>query len=98
MRGWIETVVVVPPAYDRYAPLVTDGLLHFLGRLPPARLEAIVADQMLLPMLGAFDRGDFEGRNFLTRTKDWKSWDGAPFGYGKADQGFKNGWFVARGG
>ena len=39
------------------------------------------ADQMLLPMLGAFDRGDFEGRNFLTRTKDWKSWNGAPFGY-----------------
>ena len=33
------------------------------------------ADQMLLPMLGAFDRGDFEGRNFLTRTKDWKSWE-----------------------
>ncbi|HUO22021.1 MAG TPA: 3'(2'),5'-bisphosphate nucleotidase CysQ [Caulobacteraceae bacterium] len=24
--------------------------------------------------------------------------DGAPFFYGKADQGFKNGWFVARGG
>ena len=24
--------------------------------------------------------------------------DGAPFVYGKADQGFKNGWFVARGG
>jgi 3'(2'), 5'-bisphosphate nucleotidase len=24
--------------------------------------------------------------------------DGAPFLYGKADQGFRNGWFVARGG
>ena len=24
--------------------------------------------------------------------------EGKPFGYGKADQGFKNGWFVARGG
>ena len=24
--------------------------------------------------------------------------DGAPFRYGKADKGFKNGWFVARGG
>ncbi len=24
--------------------------------------------------------------------------DGSPFVYGKADQGFKNGWFVARGG
>lgn len=48
MRSWIETVAVVPPAYDRYAPLVTDGLLYFLARLPAARLEAIVADQMLL--------------------------------------------------
>lgn len=27
-----------------------------------------------------------------------KTPDGAPFGYGKADQGFRNGWFVARGG
>jgi 3'(2'), 5'-bisphosphate nucleotidase len=24
--------------------------------------------------------------------------DGTPFLYGKADQGFRNGWFVARGG
>jgi len=24
--------------------------------------------------------------------------DGGPFLYGKADQGFRNGWFVARGG
>jgi 3'(2'), 5'-bisphosphate nucleotidase len=24
--------------------------------------------------------------------------DGSPFMYGKADQGFRNGWFVARGG
>jgi 3'(2'), 5'-bisphosphate nucleotidase len=24
--------------------------------------------------------------------------DGEPFAYGKADKGFKNGWFVARGG
>jgi len=23
--------------------------------------------------------------------------EGAPFGYGKASEGFKNGWFVARG-
>jgi len=27
-----------------------------------------------------------------------KTPDGAPFGYGKAQDGFKNGWFVARGG
>jgi ubiquinone biosynthesis protein len=48
MRGWIESVAIVPPAYAQYAPLVIDGLLHFLGRLPAARLEAIVSDQMLL--------------------------------------------------
>ena len=24
--------------------------------------------------------------------------EGEPFAYGKAEQGFKNGWFVARGG
>jgi ubiquinone biosynthesis protein len=57
MRGWIETVAVVPPGYERYAPLVTDGLLHFLGRLPQARLEAIVANQMTLsPEAGADER------------------------------------------
>jgi ubiquinone biosynthesis protein len=48
MRSWIETVAIVPAAYDRFAPLVTDGLLHFLGRLPQPRLEAIVVDQMAL--------------------------------------------------
>jgi hypothetical protein len=42
LRGWIETVAIVPAAYDRYAPLVVDGLLFFLGRLPQERLEAIV--------------------------------------------------------
>jgi hypothetical protein len=39
------------------------------------------ADEILLPLLGAFDRNDFEGRDFLGRGKEWKSWDGAPFGY-----------------
>jgi hypothetical protein len=39
------------------------------------------ADEILLPMLGAFDRDEFAGRDFLDRSKDWKSWDGAPFGY-----------------
>ena len=39
------------------------------------------ADEILLPLLGGFDRNDFEGRDYLDRSKDWKSWDGAPFGY-----------------
>ncbi len=49
MRGWIETVGLVPPDYEQYAPLVIDGLLHFLSRLPATRLEAIVAAQLELP-------------------------------------------------
>ena len=40
------------------------------------------ADRILLPLLGAFDRNDFEGRDPATnRSKDWKSWDGAAYGY-----------------
>lgn len=49
MREWMETVAIVPEAYAQYAPLVIDGLLYFLGRLPQARLDAIVADQFALP-------------------------------------------------
>jgi ubiquinone biosynthesis protein len=55
MRGWIETVAIVPAAYDRYAPLVVDGLLFFLGRLPQPRLEAIVVDQMALAEVAGAD-------------------------------------------
>ena len=40
------------------------------------------ADRILLPMLAAFDRNDFEERSPATnRSKNWKSWDGAAFGY-----------------
>ena len=35
------------------------------------------ADEILLPLLGAFDRNDFEGRDYLDRSKDWKSANGA---------------------
>jgi hypothetical protein len=53
----------------------TLAALYDLGR----REEA---DRILLPLLGAFDRNDFEGRDPATnRSKDWKSWDGAAFGY-----------------
>ena len=49
----------------------TLAALYDLGR----REEA---DRMLWPMLGAIDRNEFEGRDANSRSKDWKSWDGAP--------------------
>jgi ubiquinone biosynthesis protein len=48
IRGWLETIALVPPAHAAYAPLVVDGLLHFLERLPNERLSAIVADQLAI--------------------------------------------------
>ncbi len=48
IRSWLETVEIVPPAYADYTPLVRDGLLFFLARLPAARLEALAAAQLEL--------------------------------------------------
>ncbi len=39
----------IPEAYAAYRPLLTDGLRFFLERLSPARLAAIVAQQLQLP-------------------------------------------------
>jgi hypothetical protein len=36
---------------------------------------------MLMPMLGAFERGEFQGRGPGPHSKDWKAWDGTPWGY-----------------
>jgi ubiquinone biosynthesis protein len=49
MRAWIETIDIVPETQHAYAPLVVDGLVFFIGQLPPARIEAIAADQLALP-------------------------------------------------
>ena len=35
---------LVPASHAAYRPLLTDGLLFFLERLEPVRLEAIVAE------------------------------------------------------
>ncbi|MFO1073818.1 MAG: AarF/UbiB family protein [Geminicoccaceae bacterium] len=40
---------LVPEAYARYRPAIAEGLLHFLDGLPPARMAAILADQLALP-------------------------------------------------
>jgi ubiquinone biosynthesis protein len=55
MRSWLETVELVPAEYQSYAPLVIDGVLHFLGHLPQERLDAIVADQMVLAVDASAD-------------------------------------------
>ncbi len=48
--------------------------LYRLGR----RKEA---DEILFPMLGAFEQGGFQGKGPNGMTYDWKAWDGTPHGY-----------------
>ncbi len=38
-------------------------------------------DGMLLPMLQAFEEGQFQGFGANGNSKDWKAWDGTPWGY-----------------
>ena len=40
---------LVPQSHAAYRPLVMDGLVFFLQRLQPGRLDAIVAEQIALP-------------------------------------------------
>lgn len=39
------------------------------------------ADRMLLPLLDAFAKGQFEGQGANGMSNDWKAWDGTPWGY-----------------
>jgi hypothetical protein len=48
--------------------------LYDLGRVEEA-------DRILLPMLEAFGRGDFQGRCGNGMSKDWRAWDGTCWGY-----------------
>lgn len=52
----------------------TLAALYDLGR----REEA---DRMLMPMLQAFEQGQFEGRGHNGKSNDWRAWDGTPWGY-----------------
>ena len=45
----IDLAELVPASHAAYRPLVRDGLLYFLEGLEPARLDAIVAEQLALP-------------------------------------------------
>lgn len=48
LRQMLERVQLVPIAYDRYRPLVVDGLMYFLARLQPERLAEILDEQLAL--------------------------------------------------
>ena len=50
------------------------GALYKVGERPRA-------DEILLPMLDAFDRREFEGTGANGRTNDWRKWDGTAEGY-----------------
>jgi hypothetical protein len=52
----------------------TLAALYDLGR----REEA---DRLLFPMLEAFAKGAFQGQAANGMSKDWKAWDGTPWGY-----------------
>jgi ubiquinone biosynthesis protein len=55
LRGLIEKLPVVPEIYAFARPVVTDGFVFFLSRLPAERIEAILAEQMLLPATTGVD-------------------------------------------
>jgi len=55
LRELIEKLPVVPEVYAFARPVVTDGFVFFLSRLPPQRIEAILAEQMLLPAATGVD-------------------------------------------
>jgi ubiquinone biosynthesis protein len=55
LRELIEKLPVVPEVYAFARPVVTDGFVFFLSRLPAERIEAIIAEQMLLPAATGVD-------------------------------------------
>jgi hypothetical protein len=52
----------------------TLAALYDLGRIEDG-------DSILLPLLKAFAKGDFQGRCGNGMSKDWKAWDGTCWGY-----------------
>lgn len=50
LREMLESVRIVPEAYARYHPLVVDGLVAFLERLPEERLNEILLEQLAMPV------------------------------------------------
>jgi ubiquinone biosynthesis protein len=49
LRELLKTLPLVPEIYAWARPVVTDGFVFFLTRLPKERVGAIVSEQMLLP-------------------------------------------------
>jgi hypothetical protein len=52
----------------------TLAALYDLGRTEDA-------DRILMPLLGAFERGGFQGQGTNGMSNDWKAWDATPWGY-----------------
>lgn len=50
LREMVAASDLLPNPYERYRPLLADGLVFFLRRLPPARLRRILAEQSAKPL------------------------------------------------
>jgi len=48
LREMLQAVQLVPKAYETYHPLIVDGLMFFLERLPEERLGVIIEEQLSL--------------------------------------------------
>ncbi|MGD0472681.1 MAG: AarF/UbiB family protein [Candidatus Velthaea sp.] len=55
LRELLDTLPLVPEIYAWSRPVVTDGFVFFLSRLPAERVQAIVAEQMLAPAATSVD-------------------------------------------
>ncbi len=46
IRALLETMPLATPPFEAYKPLIVDGLVYFIMRLPEERLQAIAAEQL----------------------------------------------------
>jgi ubiquinone biosynthesis protein len=56
LAGMRRLAELLPAIYADHRPLLADGLLYFLGRLPPLRQHAIFAAQLALPLNASLAR------------------------------------------
>jgi hypothetical protein len=57
-----------------YFSYFTLAALHDLGRVEDA-------DKILFPILEAFNKGEFQGKDEHGQAKEWRKWDGRGRGY-----------------
>jgi len=46
IRALLETMPLATPPFEAYKPLIVDGLVYFIMRLPEERLQAVAAEQL----------------------------------------------------